>query len=155
MTHKEHFHNHITKSKPLPRVLRFIGLVIGGVILAGAFALVFGYIVMLLWNWIMPVVFGITTITFWQAFGIILLAKIIFSSFGPHPHKKDDKKEKYFRSWVHHGVPPWRTKDSCGNNKWKYYHEFWEEKGKSAYDEYVKEKKEKTEKTEDDRMNEA
>jgi hypothetical protein len=33
-----------------------------------------------LWNWLMPVIFGITKITFWQAWGINFLAGILFKS---------------------------------------------------------------------------
>jgi Ca2+/H+ antiporter, TMEM165/GDT1 family len=39
---------------------------------------VFGWVVMLLWNWLLPAVFGIGTLTFWQALGILVLAKILF-----------------------------------------------------------------------------
>ncbi|MFN8293777.1 MAG: hypothetical protein U0T72_08615 [Chitinophagales bacterium] len=42
----------------------------------------FGYVFMLLWNWLMPEIFGLTTITFWQAFGLLALSKIIFGSIG-------------------------------------------------------------------------
>ncbi len=30
--------------------------------------------VMLLWNWLMPDIFGLTTVTFWQALGLSMLA---------------------------------------------------------------------------------
>jgi len=59
-------------------ILRCIG--IGIACVAGAFLL--GYVVMLLWNWLMPELFGLATITYWQAFGILVLAKILFGGFG-------------------------------------------------------------------------
>lgn len=37
--------------------------------------------VMLLWNWLMPLIFGLTTITFLQALGILALSKILFGGF--------------------------------------------------------------------------
>ena len=43
---------------------------------------VFGFILMSLWNWLAPAVFGARTITFWQALGILVLSKILFSGFG-------------------------------------------------------------------------
>ena len=49
-------------------------------IAAGVF--IFGSVVMLLWNGILPEVFGFGTITFWQAFGILVLSKILFGGFG-------------------------------------------------------------------------
>lgn len=52
-----------------------------------AFAAVFGCIVMLLWNWLMPSIFGLPSICFWQAVGLLLLCKILFGSIGGgHPH---------------------------------------------------------------------
>lgn len=32
----------------------------------------------LLWNWLMPTIFGLPTITFWQAMGLNILASILF-----------------------------------------------------------------------------
>ena len=69
--------------------------VIGGLILACLFALLFGYLVMILWNWLMPTIFNLPTITFFQAFGIVLLSKILFSGFGKGWH--DDKGKKHFQ----------------------------------------------------------
>lgn len=36
--------------------------------------------VMALWNILMPEIFGLTTITFWQALGLSLLCNILFKS---------------------------------------------------------------------------
>lgn len=43
--------------------------------------LLFGFIVMGLWNNILPAVLGVKTITFIQALGILLLSKILFGGF--------------------------------------------------------------------------
>ncbi len=37
-----------------------------------------GYPVMLLWNWLMPEIFGLSEITFWQAIGLNVLCTILF-----------------------------------------------------------------------------
>ena len=42
---------------------------------------VFGFLVQGLWNWLMPALFGLHTISFWQAFGLFLLSKILFGGF--------------------------------------------------------------------------
>jgi hypothetical protein len=47
-------------------------------IFGGAFILVIGYVVMLLWNALIPALFHGPTLTFWQAIGILVLAKILF-----------------------------------------------------------------------------
>jgi chromate transport protein ChrA len=46
---------------------------------------VFGFILMSLWNWLAPAVFGGRTITFWQALGILILSRILFGGFGGRP----------------------------------------------------------------------
>lgn len=38
------------------------------------------FCVMLLWNWIMPVLFGFSTITYGQAIGLYALCAILFKS---------------------------------------------------------------------------
>lgn len=40
-----------------------------------------GYPLMLLWNWLMPVIFGLPQITFWQAVGLNMLSSILFKSY--------------------------------------------------------------------------
>ena len=41
-----------------------------------------GWIVMQLWNWLAPVLFGWRMITFWQALGILVLCRILFGHHG-------------------------------------------------------------------------
>jgi uncharacterized membrane protein len=43
---------------------------------------VFGFIVMYLWNWLAPAVFAARTITFWQALGLLILARILVGGLG-------------------------------------------------------------------------
>jgi len=35
---------------------------------------------MWLWNWLMPVIFGLPEIGFWQAFGLLILSNIFFKN---------------------------------------------------------------------------
>lgn len=46
------------------------------------FAALGGWIVMSLWNWLVPALFGWHTVTFWQAFGLLVLCRILFGNFG-------------------------------------------------------------------------
>jgi hypothetical protein len=71
------------------------GMIIGGVILAAALALLFGLLVMVLWNWIMPEVFGLPSLTYWQSWGIVLLAHILFKAGGhrDHNHRRSRDEE--------------------------------------------------------------
>jgi hypothetical protein len=46
---------------------------------------VFGFVVMSLWNWLVPAVFGLHSITFWQALGVLILSRILLGGFhGTH-----------------------------------------------------------------------
>jgi hypothetical protein len=46
------------------------------------FIFVGGEVVMRLWNWLVPMLFGLRQITFWQAIGILALCRILFGAHG-------------------------------------------------------------------------
>ena len=86
------------------RAHRIIAWIFGGIAVGVLFAFLFGWLVMLLWNWIMPAVFGIGTITFWQAWGLVILTHILFKCGpghhdGHHPpfHKHPDEWRDKFK----------------------------------------------------------
>ena len=76
----------------LHRVTKIILLIV----LIGPLAiLVFGGVVMLLWNKVLVPVLHISEVTFWQALGILVLAKILFGSFGGgHSSNRNYSKQK-------------------------------------------------------------
>jgi uncharacterized membrane protein len=47
-----------------------------------AFIWIGGEVVMHLWNWNLPAVFGWRQITFWQAIGVFALCRILFGDLG-------------------------------------------------------------------------
>ncbi|TWJ01521.1 hypothetical protein JN11_01672 [Mucilaginibacter frigoritolerans] len=51
-----------------------------------AFAALIGFVVMGLWNYLLPGILHVGTITFWQALGIFILCKILFG-FGRGGHR--------------------------------------------------------------------
>ncbi|MDR1372913.1 MAG: hypothetical protein LBJ17_07360 [Dysgonamonadaceae bacterium] len=65
--------------------LKFAGMkavkIIGHVVMATVALVLFGLIVMWLWNWLFPDLFGIKTIDFWHAIGLLILSKIFFGGF--------------------------------------------------------------------------
>jgi len=120
-----------------PRALRIAGWVLGGIVIAVVFAFLFGYFVMLLWNWIMPTLFGLPEITYWMGFGIILLGRLIFGNFGPGHHKHDNPHKHYWRSRCRSDKnSKWKSW-----KKWHYYDKFWEEEGEEAFDKFIERKK--------------
>lgn len=125
--------------KSPPMILRKIGMIIGGVILAVFLAFIFGYFVMLLWNWIMPAIFGLPGIDYWMAFGIIILARLIFGGLGNghRDSKKDSHHKRYYSSKF---AQKFRGRD-CKPHKWSMYEDYWEEEGEQAFKDYVERKK--------------
>ncbi len=67
--------------------LGFIGLVF-----------LFGWVVMLLWNWLMPEIFGLMRLSYWQAWGLLILSSILFkgipSGGGSDGGKRGDKRRR-------------------------------------------------------------
>jgi len=59
-------------------------LVITMLLVAVAFALP----IMILWNWLMPAIFGLTKIEFFKAFGIALLSRLLFGK--NYTHEEED-----------------------------------------------------------------
>ena len=62
------------------------------------FLAIFTYVVMLLWNWLVPELFSGPVITYWQTLGILILSKILFTGLG-HSHKDGPPWKE--RSWRH------------------------------------------------------
>lgn len=67
-----------------PRVKKLI--LLSPLILLGflLFIAIGGEVVRLLWNWLLPPIFGWRQITFWQALGLLALCRILFGGFGRH-----------------------------------------------------------------------
>lgn len=58
--------------------------------------LLVGVVTMTLWNWLVPALFNGPVINFWQAFGLLLLSRIIFGSWGGGRCKQGhDWKQRY------------------------------------------------------------
>jgi len=46
------------------------------------FAFIGGEVVKVLWNWLLPTLFGWPRVGFWQALGLLALCRILFGGFG-------------------------------------------------------------------------
>ncbi|WP_300159564.1 hypothetical protein [Solidesulfovibrio sp.] len=75
------FH-HAPSGRPRSRAYLLTVHIVFGLLLAATLALVFGYAVMLLWNAVLPDVLGTSRIGYWQAVGLLLLARILAGGLG-------------------------------------------------------------------------
>jgi hypothetical protein len=103
----EHHHGHGGEcgewgwwgERSLPqKILAGIGFGILGI----GLLFLFGWVVMLLWNWLMPDIFGLKRLTYWQAWGLLILSHILFKSFGSgHGNGHSDRKRrKHLRRYM-------------------------------------------------------
>jgi hypothetical protein len=111
--------------------------IILGAIAVIAMGLVFGFAIKLLWNWLMPELFHLKEITYWQGIGIFILARLIFGFGGgsgnsEKNHKVIEVKEE-IKGEVKESTKNWRD--------WEFYDKWWDEEGKKTFDSYVAQKR--------------
>lgn len=63
------------------------------------------FTVMLLWNELMPQLFSLTSLTFWQTAGLLVLARLFFGSHGHGKPHFGRKKQKH----MHRDFPPFSS----------------------------------------------
>jgi hypothetical protein len=73
------------------KVAKIVGMVIGGLALAAGIAFLLGFVVQALWNWLLPDIFGLPEIGYWQAWGLLVLAHLLLGG-GPRFHHSREKK---------------------------------------------------------------
>ncbi len=101
-----------------PKPLRIGGHMVLGLLVVVSFAVLFGYATMVLWNAILPEISSLPAVTFWQAVGILLLARLLTGRFS-HGHRGGR-----FRRRHAHGPD--------------HYAEWWETEGQAAFSAYLR-----------------
>lgn len=115
------------------------GWIILGIIGFTALAFLFGAVVMWLWNWLMPAIFHLGVITYWQAVGLAVLGRLLFGGFHHGGHHRDRNgfgpwgHKHHMHAYQHHGG------HSFGE-KWSLYDQFWTEEGEKAFNDYLNKK---------------
>ena len=122
----EQYIKHQIRSKSVAEIIGWRLLIVISII---ALALLLGFGIMWLCNWLMPDIFELTTIGYWQAIGLFILAKVLLRNCGSGSSSSSKNKEKSFSK---------NSGDECGDfSKWKSYDEFWKEEGEKAFKEYI------------------
>ena len=71
-----------------------------GIALLGALgAAVLGFVVMSLWNGLLPPIFGFKAIHFWQALGLLVLSRILFGGFHRRPGQSFRHRQRMIQRW--------------------------------------------------------
>jgi hypothetical protein len=109
--------------------------IILGVIGFTALLFLFGAVIMWLWNGLMPVIFHLGVITYWQALGLAVLARLLFGGMRHGGHHNMGRRHFMWR----HGN---RGQQGCGDagSRWSYYEQYWNEEGERAFNDYVSRK---------------
>jgi len=71
------------------KITEIIGTVLLVLFIVAVLAFILAFPTLWLWNWLMPAIFGLTKITFWQAVGINILSGILFKSSSSSSKKSD------------------------------------------------------------------
>ena len=78
----------------------------------------------------MPVIFGLTTITFWQAFGLFVLSRLLFGHIGRKSHRggfpfRKSPFDKMRKKW--HQMSPEQQE------QWRQKMHYWKEEHRSHF----------------------
>lgn len=79
------------------RVRMGVRLVVKAIVLAAIVIPLVGLVVMWLWNALVPALFGLPEIGFWQSLGVFVLARILVGGFrgGGHHHGRHHFREHW------------------------------------------------------------
>jgi hypothetical protein len=130
------------------KIAKIVAAVIGGIFLFLVLGFLFGWFVQFLWNETLASMFDWPPITYWEAVGLFVLAKILlgFGQPGRAPkHKNKTTEERdhaMVRQWWRRrrGLPEDRESDVPTSAIFQAY---WREAGKAAYEAYLARDKDK------------
>src|ERR1700680_5243289 len=66
-------------------------------------------LLMNLWNWLMPAIFGLKAITFWQALGLLFLSRLLLTGFHGRSRRSMHWRHRMMERWERM-TPEERTK---------------------------------------------
>jgi hypothetical protein len=133
------------KLRTAQKVVFWTVIGLGGVV---AFGLLFGLLIQFLWNATLASMFGFASISFWQAVGLFILAKILFGFGGgsrgsggqkgkrqqKHKPKHKAKHEENAGSAAEAVPEDVEPPEDADDESFK---KFWRAEGREAYDAYL------------------
>jgi|SRR5215831_2268102 len=138
---KEEIGKEVTQqtAKKVGKVVGIVATIVGGFFFALFLGFLLGWIIQWLWNNTLVVMFGWPSISYWQAVGMFILAKIFFGfghSGGKTKRKnvkaeeKEAKDTERVRQW-------WRSRMGMETPNESTFKQYWEAEGKAAYQAYL------------------
>lgn len=145
------------KKETVKSVFKLIGIILLVVIITGTA----GFVIKSLWNWLMPEIFNLGRITYWQGIGLLILFKILFGGISQSSEKSTGYEASKRRDGIiKHTVYKEMQKNNNNNDKEdaeetvnddnkeqtrednleqeKLYEEWWIQEGEARFDEYMK-----------------
>ncbi len=134
------FNNREIHGSPIAKVFKVTGLVILGILGAAALAIIFGLAIQWLWNSLMPDIFGLPEVSYWQAVGLVVLSHILFGGHN-HNHKSSNKPrrkkikgraELNGQTLTFDNERP-EPEEGC-HKEWDSFRDFWNDYGREAFE---------------------
>ena len=103
------------------RKKRLFFIVPAAIVGIALFIFIGGELVMHLWNWLLPPMFGWRLITFWQAVGLLALCRILFGGVSGRGYRRSNWRGRRMAERWQHMTPEEREKfregmrGRCGN----------------------------------------
>lgn len=126
--HSRRFGHHYKPEKVFLIVIGILLLIVG-----------LGFFIQFLWNVTIASMFDLPGISYWQAVGLFILAKLFFS-VGRYGHSSKFKYRKH-HGWKHRG----ESEDKPDPNNAATFSEFWQEEGQEAYEAFLTDRSEGSE----------
>jgi hypothetical protein len=138
---KEEIGKEVTQhtAKNVGKVVGVVAAIVGGFFFAIFLGFLLGWVIQWLWNNTLVAMFDLPPISYWQAVGVFILAKIFFG-FGhsgtktQHESVKAEEKEakdaERVRRW-------WRSRMGMETPDESTFKKYWDAEGKAAYAAYL------------------
>lgn len=117
--------------KKHPVIGKIIFWVFTGILAAAFFSAIFAIAVTFLWNWLMTDIFNLPAINYLQAFGLVILARLLVG--GWHKGHHDKKHDSHFHHFFKKKTYDNNEDDFSGKN----FKDYWEKEGKEAFNNYL------------------